>query len=158
MRKAIIAVVGAGHADPELDRLASEVGRLIAESGSILLSGGRGGVMESASRGCREAGGLAVGILPGTDQAEANPYIDVPIATGLGEMRNLLVVRASDALIAVGGGYGTLSEIALAHKTGKPVIGLSTWEFSEKTLAARDPADAVGKALGALKAPGRGKG
>jgi uncharacterized protein (TIGR00725 family) len=95
----------------------------------VLVCGGLGGVMEAACRGAREAGGTTVGLLPGTDRTEANEFVDVVIPTGLGEGRNALVVRAADALIAVGGGYGTLSEIALALKAGKRVAGLGTWEI-----------------------------
>jgi uncharacterized protein (TIGR00725 family) len=94
----------------------------------VLVCGGLGGVMEAACRGAKEAGGTTVGILPGSDRAAANRFVDVPIPTGLGEGRNVLVVRAADALIAVGGGHGTLSEIAFALKTGKRVIGLGTWD------------------------------
>lgn len=150
MRKPIIGVVGSGHKDPELDRLAYEVGSLIAERGYLLLCGGRGGVMESAARGSKDSGGETVGLLPGFDPEDANPYIDIPLATGLGDLRNLLIVRSADVLIAIGGGYGTLSEIALGHKTGKPVVGLKTWEVSDKIIKAADPGDAVGKAIAAI--------
>jgi uncharacterized protein (TIGR00725 family) len=107
---------------------AHAVGRTLAAHGAVLVCGGLGGVMEAASRGAKEAGGTTVGILPGTDRAAANPFVDVALPTGLGEGRNVLVVRAADALIAVGGGHGTLSEIAFALKTGKRVIGLGTWD------------------------------
>jgi uncharacterized protein (TIGR00725 family) len=122
------------------------VGRLVAGRGAVLVSGGLGGVMEAACRGAREAGGTTVGILPGSDRAAANPYVDVAVPTGLGEARNALVVRAADVLIAVGGGYGTLSEIALALKAGKRVIGLGTWEI-EGVDGAADPEAAVAAAL-----------
>jgi uncharacterized protein (TIGR00725 family) len=105
------------------------VGRLVARSGAALVCGGLGGVMEAACRGARAEGGTTIGILPGLDRSAANPYVEVAIATGLGEARNALVVRAADCLIAVGGAYGTLSEIALALKTGKRVVGLKTWEI-----------------------------
>jgi uncharacterized protein (TIGR00725 family) len=107
---------------------AHAVGRTLAAQGAVLVCGGLGGVMEAACRGAKEAGGTTVGILPGTDRAAANPFVDVALPTGLGEGRNVLVVRAADALIAVGGGHGTLSEIAFALKTGKRVIGLGTWD------------------------------
>jgi uncharacterized protein (TIGR00725 family) len=94
----------------------------------VLVCGGLGGVMEAACRGAKESGGTTVGILPGTDRSAANPYVDVAVATGLGEARNALVVRAADALVAIGGGYGTLSEVALALKAGKRVVGLGTWD------------------------------
>ena len=102
--------------------------------------------MEAACRGAKMAGGLTVGILPGADRSEANPFVDVALPTGLGEARNALVVRAVDALVAVAGEYGTLSEIALALKTGKPVVGLDTWDI-DGVIVASSPADAVSRAL-----------
>lgn len=105
------------------------MGRLLAERGAVLVCGGLGGVMEAACRGAKDGGGTTVGILPGTDRGEANEFVDVAIPTGLGEARNALVVRAAHALIAVGGGYGTLSEIALALKAGKRVVGLGSWDI-----------------------------
>lgn len=124
-----IGVIGAGHADKEVLSFAEELGKLIAKNGFILITGGLGGVMEAASRGAYLEGGITVGILPTLDKKDANPYIKIPIPTGMGEMRNALVVRASDVLIAVSGEYGTLSEIALALKTGKRVIGIRTWKI-----------------------------
>ena len=111
-----------------------------------MVCGGLGGVMEAACRGATKAGGLTVGILPGTDRAAANAFVDVAVPTGLGEARNALVVRAADALIAVGVGYGTLSEIALALKAGKRVVGLDSWDI-EGMLAAADPQAAVAALL-----------
>ena len=111
-----------------------------------MVCGGLGGVMEAACRGAKKAGGLTVGILPGTDRAAANAFVDVAVPTGLGEARNALVVRAADALIAVGVGYGTLSEIALALKAGKRVVGLDSWDI-EGILAAADPQAAVAALL-----------
>jgi uncharacterized protein (TIGR00725 family) len=105
------------------------VGRLLARRGAVVVCGGLGGVMEAACRGASREGGTTVGVLPGLDRGAANPFVSVAVPTGLGEARNALVVRAADALIAVGGAYGTLSEIALALKAGKPVIGLGTWEI-----------------------------
>ena len=125
---------------------AAEVGRLLAERGAVLVCGGRGGAMEAACRGAKEAGGLTVGILPGSDRSEANPFVDVVVPKGLGEARNALVVGAADVVIAVGGGYGTLSEIALALKAGKRVIGLGTWEI-EGVTAVEGPESAVAAAL-----------
>lgn len=141
--KTIVGVVGSGHSDPETDALAEEVGRLIAKEGFILLNGGLGGVMAASARGCKAGGGTVIGILPGADPASANEHTDVPLATGLGEMRNFLIVRASHAVIAIGGGYGTLSEISLALKTKKPVVGLKTWDISGKIIRADGPRDAV---------------
>ncbi len=122
-----IGVIGAGSCSEAIYRLAVGLGSEIGKNGWILICGGLGGVMEGAAKGCLDAGGITVGILPGMSRASANPYIQIPIPTGLGEGRNLLVVRASDLLVSIAGGYGTLSEIAFALKTGKPVIGLDTW-------------------------------
>jgi uncharacterized protein (TIGR00725 family) len=109
--------------------------------------------MEAAARGCSEAGGITVGLIPGLDKHAANPYIQIPVPTGLGEGRNLLVVRTSDIIIAVAGGYGTLSEISLALKTGKPVVGLETWQDLSGVHYARDPMEAVRRAEQLLQAP-----
>jgi uncharacterized protein (TIGR00725 family) len=111
--------------------------------------GGLGGVMEAACRGASQAGGTTVGLLPGLDRRDANPYVDVAIPTGLGEARNALVVRTADALVAVGGGYGTLSEIGLALRTGKHVVGLATWEI-DGIERVSSPGDAVDAVLGRL--------
>src|SRR5512137_2804296 len=119
-RRIIVGVIGAGTADPDLEQRAEEVGRRIAGQGWLLVCGGLGGVMAAACRGAREAGGTTVGILPGSDPAAANPDVDIPVATGFGEGRNVIIVRTADLLIAVGGEYGTLSEIAFALKAGKP--------------------------------------
>jgi uncharacterized protein (TIGR00725 family) len=121
--------VGPGDASASQEASAEEVGRLLARRGAVVVCGGLGGVMEAACRGAEGEGGVAVGILPGLDRGAANPHASVAIATGLGEARNALVVRAADALIAIGGAYGTLSEIALALKAGKRVIGLGTWDI-----------------------------
>ena len=109
--------------------MAEEVGRLVAEAGATVVTGGLGGVMEAASKGAREAGGTTAGLLPGADRHEANQWLTVAIPTGMGEARNALVVRAADGVIAVGGEWGTLSEIAFARKTGKPVVGLGSWDL-----------------------------
>ena len=122
------------------------MGRLLARGGAVTVSGGLGGVMEAACRGARGEGGTTVGILPGLDREAGNAHLTVALPTGLGEARNALVVRAADALIAVGGAYGTLSEIALALKAGKRVIGIATWEI-EGVVAAAGPAEAVEAAL-----------
>jgi uncharacterized protein (TIGR00725 family) len=127
-RTPIIAVVGGSTATAEEAAVAEAVGRALAEAGAVLLCGGRGGVMEAACRGAKAAGGLTIGILPGTDRSQANPYVDVPIVTGLGEARNAVVARTAQAVIAIGGSYGTLSEIAFALRFGVPVVGLKTWE------------------------------
>lgn len=123
-RPALIAVIGGSTCSDAEVVLAEETGRLLAEHGAILVCGGLGGVMEAAARGAQTNGGTTVGILPGEDPGAANRYITVPLATGLGEMRNLLIVRIAQALIAIGGGIGTLSELALAQCVRKPVVGL----------------------------------
>lgn len=152
--KTIVAVIGAGVCTKEEAALAEAVGRGLAERGAVLVCGGRGGVMEAACRGAKAAGGLTVGILPGTNPAEANAYVDVPLATGLGEARNVLVVRAARAVIAIGGEFGTLSEIGFALKLGIPVIGLNTWGLTragapvQAIRVARSPAEAVAQAVG----------
>jgi uncharacterized protein (TIGR00725 family) len=125
---------------------AERVGEGLARRGAVVVCGGLGGVMEAACRGAKGAGGTTVGILPGLDRASANPFVDVAVPTGLGEARNALVVRAADVLIAVGGAYGTLSEIALALKTGKRVVGLGSWEI-DGVEAVEDAQRAVVTAL-----------
>jgi uncharacterized protein (TIGR00725 family) len=128
---------------------AESVGRALAARGAVVVCGGLGGTMEAACRGAKDAGGTTVGLLPGSDRAHANPFVDVAVATGLGEARNALVVRAADALVAIGGGYGTLSEIALGLRTGKPVVGLATWEIDGIAVAG-SPEAAAEQALGAI--------
>ncbi|MDI6888121.1 MAG: TIGR00725 family protein [Methanocellales archaeon] len=146
-----IAVIGSEEASEELKCTAKEVGRLIAKSGAALLCGGLGGVMEYAALGAREAGGQTVGILPGVNRREANPYIDIAIATGMDHARNVILVRSSDAVIAVGGGYGTLSEIALALKMKKPVVAIKGgWEI-DGVMVARDATEAVRLAIERIK-------
>jgi len=154
----IIAVVGSGTPSDELRVLAEEAGREVARQGAVLVTGGLGGVMEAASRGAHEEGGITVGILPGTDTRDANPWVEIPIATGLGQARNVIVVTAAHAVVAVGGEYGTLSEIAHALKIGKPVVGLHTWELAkefaerdENIIAAYSPAEAVNLAIALVK-------
>ena len=137
-----VAVVGPGEASPEEAAAAEEVGRRLAEAGARVVCGGLGGVMAAACRGATDQGGITIGILPGADRSEANEWVSVAIPTGLGELRNGLVVRAADAVIAVGGAYGTLSEIALALKTGLPVVGLGSWDIDGIRPAAT-PAEAV---------------
>ena len=140
-----IGVIGAGICPDRTYDLARDVGFEIGKNGWTLVCGGLEGVMEGAAKGCTEAGGMTIGILPGLDRDTANPYIRVPIPTGLGDGRNLLVVRASDILVAIAGGHGTLSEIALALKTEKPVIGLETWNDINGVLYASDYRDAIQK-------------
>ena len=148
-----IAVVGPGDASAAELGEAEEAGAAIAEAGAGLVCGGLGGVMEAACRGARSAGGLTLGLLPGLERAAANGWVLVAVPTGLGEARNALVVRAADALVAIGGGWGTLSEIALALKAGRPVVGVRTWQPHrdgrpvEGVLAAGGAREAVETAL-----------
>jgi len=129
-RKMNIAVIGDSACSAEETRLAETVGELLAQRGATVVCGGLGGVMEAVCRGAKSKGGLTVGILPAGDADMANPWVDIPIVTGLGEARNVLVVKSAQAVIAIGGGYGTLSELAYALKSGVPVIGLNTWSLS----------------------------
>jgi uncharacterized protein (TIGR00725 family) len=139
-------VVGPGEAGSDVVAAAESVGRELARRGAVVVCGGLGGAMEAACRGAKEAGGTTVGLLPGVDRTQANPYVDVAVATGLGEGRNALVVRTADALVAVGGGYGTLSEIALALRAGKRVVGLGSWKIRGMEHA-ESPAAAAAAAL-----------
>jgi uncharacterized protein (TIGR00725 family) len=125
-----IAVIGKGTRDEELLPLAEEIGRRIAEAGAIVVCGGMGGVMEAASRGAREAGGDVIGIVPGEDRADANTYVTHAVATGIGHARNLAVVASGDAVIAIGGEWGTLAEIGFARRLGKRVAALGSWTVS----------------------------
>jgi hypothetical protein len=141
-----VAVCGPDPCSPEAAARGEEVGRLLAKAGAVMVCGGHGGVMEAASRGAAEAGGMVIGILPGSTRSEGNPHLTVAIPTGMGEMRNALIVRAADAVIAIGGGPGTLSEIAFAVKTGTPVVGLGTWDIAG-IVTAVDPGEAVARAI-----------
>jgi uncharacterized protein (TIGR00725 family) len=152
----IVAVVGAGKSDARLRELAYEVGARLARTGVIVATGGLGGVMEGASAGAASAGGVVVGILPGPSTAEANAYVQVPIATGMGEARNAVLVNTASGLIAIGGEYGTLSEIAFALKAGKPVVALDSWDLDERIVRATSPAEAVDALLGLLGAGASG--
>ena len=149
-------MIGAGDCSDNMYKLAEEVGERIAKAGAVLVCGGLRGVMEAASKGAKKQGGITVGILPGVDKNHANPYIDFPIATGLGEGRNLLVIRNSDVVIAFPGEFGTLSEIAFSLKLGKLVVGLSTWEVSERIVQAKNAQEAVSIALNQAKALQKG--
>ena len=143
-----IAVIGDGQAGQVEREAAFAVGRLIAGSGAVLVCGGLGGVMEAACRGAQETGGMTAGILPGT--GEGNPYLGITIRTGLGHARNVLVVQSADAVIAIGGKYGTLSEIAIALKDGRPVYGIGTWDI-EGVVPCTSPEDAVERAVKGIK-------
>jgi uncharacterized protein (TIGR00725 family) len=143
----IVSVIGAGSCSPDIYKTAEKVGSLIAQRGAVLVTGGLHGVMEAASKGARDAGGITVGILPGSEKNDANKYVMIPITTGLSHARNVIVVRSSDAVIAVSGEYGTLSEIAIALKLGKPVVGIQTWENIEGVISVATPEEAVKKAF-----------
>ncbi len=129
MTKAVVGVIGASQCTPQEYEKAYQIGRGIARLGAIVVCGGLGGVMEAVSKGAREEGGMVVGIIPQSHPGEANPYVTVAVATGMGHARNSIIVNTARVLVAVGGEYGTLSEIALALKGGKVVLGLDTWEI-----------------------------
>lgn len=148
-KKLYVAVIGGSDAPADVCRTAETVGRRVAEAGALLLCGGRTGVMEAACRGAKDAGGTTIGFLPGEERGTENDHVDIALPTGMGEMRNMLIVHASDVVIAVGGEFGTLSELAFALRIGKPVIGIGTWELSkggevsDAIRVVEDPAEAV---------------
>jgi uncharacterized protein (TIGR00725 family) len=152
-----ISVIGGSEGDPDILGEAEVVGRGIAEAGALLVCGGRTGVMEAASRGASEAGGTVIGVLPTTDPKDANPYVTHVIATGIGQARNLAVVASGDAVIAIGGAWGTLSEIAFARRLERPVVALRSWPLRNRTgtdlgiVEAESGDEAVGVALSAAK-------
>jgi uncharacterized protein (TIGR00725 family) len=152
-KKRFIAVIGGSECTSQEAKLAEEVGCELARQGAILICGGLGGIMEAACRGASSAGGTTIGILPGGNREAANKYVQIPIATNLGEARNIIVVKSAQAVIAISGGYGTLSEIGHALRNGIPVVGLNTWSLSRagetdnSIIIARSPAEAVSKAL-----------
>ena len=153
----IISVIGSSEPTPEIALLAEQVGRELATRGATVVCGGLGGVMEAACKGAKSAGGTTIGILPGSDPAEANEWVDIPICTGLGFGRNVIVVKTGRAVVAVGGAYGTLSEIGHALGDGIPVVGLDTWinirggEEDRSIVRATGPADAVDKVIKAAE-------
>src|SRR3954449_9352354 len=147
--RAWIAIVGPGSAEARELEIAEEAGAAVAEAGAGLVCGGLGGVMEAACRGARSRGGLTLGLLPGSDREAANGWVVVAVPTGLGEARNALVVRAADAVVAIGGGWGTLSEITLALKTGVPVVGVGPWE---PAIGGAEPEPGVVRVAGAREA------
>ena len=157
VRETIIAVIGTRKPSPEESSLAEEVGRELAQNGITLICGGLGGVMEDAYRGARAEGGLTIGVIPGDDPKSANPYVQIPIVTGIGYARNVIIVKTAQAIIAVGGGYGTLTELGYALDSKKPVIGLKTWKFSRNNrmdksiIRVNSAKEAVSKALKQVK-------
>lgn len=156
-----VAVCGGGAFEETAAAAAETIGAELARRGAIVLCGGLGGVMEAVSRGVRSEGGLSVGLLPGSDRAEANAFVDVALPTGVGEIRNMLLVRASDVVIAISGEFGTLSEVAFALRLGIPVVGLDTWELTNKRrtddpiIRAQSATDAVEKGFAALEQRGK---
>jgi len=153
----IIAVIGNSSCSPKEAKLAETVGELLAQQGVTVICGGLGGVMEAVCRGAKSEGGLTVGILPGQDSSMANPWVDIPVVTGIGEARNVMVVKSAQAVIAIGGSYGTLSEIAYALKSNIPVIGLNTWSLSrngredDSIIRVQSATEAVDKAISLAK-------
>jgi uncharacterized protein (TIGR00725 family) len=153
----IIAVIGDSSCSPQEAKLAETVGELLAQQGATIICGGLGGVMEAVCRGAKSKGGLTVGILPGQDSSTANPWVEIPVVTGIGEARNVAVVKSAQAAIAIGGSYGTLSEIAYALKNNIPVIGLNTWSLSrngqedDSIIRAQSATEAVDKAISLAK-------
>jgi uncharacterized protein (TIGR00725 family) len=158
-KKKFIAVIGGGQCSKKEAQVAEEVGRQLAKRGAILVCGGLGGIMKAACKGASSAGGTTIGIIPGDNRQTANPYVQIPIVTGLGEARNVIVVKSAQAVIAIGGSYGTLSEISYALKNGIPVIGLNTWSLArngrqdKSIISAQSPAEAVEKALDSVTSP-----
>jgi len=142
-RKTIIGVIGAGRATASGEELAVRVGSLIAERGAVLVCGGLGGIMQAAARGCYDGGGEVLGILPGNSAAAANPYVTIPVVTNMGHARNVIIAHTADALIAIEGEYGTLSEIAISLKLEKPVVQLESWLQIDTGLRAETPEQAV---------------
>jgi uncharacterized protein (TIGR00725 family) len=149
-----IGVIGGQLCTDEEERTAYEVGQLLAKRGAVTVCGGLGGVMEAVCKGAKESGGVTIGILPGPFRGDANPYVDYPVATDMGQARNAIIARTADAMIAIGGEYGTLSEIAMALKMGKKVVAISSWGISskgaqdEKIIRAESPGDAVEAVMG----------
>ena len=150
MRRKIIAVIGGAEASDEHLKIAEEVGSLIAKRGAVLITGGMGGIMTAASKGARQSSGLVIGILPTTEKESANPYVDIPIVTGIGHARNFIIARTCDCAIAIDGKYGTLSEIAFCLMYDVPVICIDTWQLEAPVIEAKNAADAVDRAFKAI--------
>jgi len=150
MSKRVVGVIGGRQADDETLARAERVGALLAQRGCVLVTGGLGGVMEAACRGARNAGGLTLGILPGAAVGEANAYVDVAVASGLGDARNALIANTAEGFVAIGGSWGTLSEIAFALSRGKPVVSLGSFSAGLPVFTADTPEAAVERLLAAL--------
>ena len=152
-KKRFVAIIGGSQCTSQEAKLAKEVGRELAKRGAILICGGLGGIMEAACKGASLEGGVTIGILPGGNRQAANPYVQIPIVTNLGEARNVVIVKSAQAVIAIGGGYGTLSEIGHALRNGLPIVGLNTWRLSRNDqpdnaiIPAQNPNEAVDIAL-----------
>jgi len=149
-RRIIIGVIGASSCDPKTAAQAERLGELLAGRGAVIACGGLGGVMEAVSCGASRAGGIVVGILPGPDKSSANRYVTIPVATGMGHARNVIIAHTADALVAVEGGHGTLSEIAVGLKLGKPVVAMGGWSLMDGVTPADSPEDAVEKVFSIL--------
>lgn len=145
--RSLIGVVGSAKFDEKLCKDAEKIGKLIARKGCILVCGGLGGVMEASCKGAKSEGGTTIGIVPSKDKFTANSYVDICIPTGIGEARNFIIVNSSDVIIAIGGGFGTLSEISFALKSGVPVVGLNTWDVSDKIVNCDNPKQAFDSAF-----------
>lgn len=143
--KKLIGVIGAGECSDIIYNQAKELGQLLGSSGIPVICGGLGGVMEAVCIGVKSKNGMTIGILPGNDISEANKYIDIPIASGMGIGRNIIIIRTASIVIAVNGKYGTLSELAFALQLNKPVIGLNTWDISERIIKVNTPKEALQK-------------
>ncbi len=154
MRPWIVGVIGGSEVSSDLYNAAEVIGREIAKRQAVLITGGLAGVMEAAAKGAKSVGGFTVGVLPGFSPQDANPYIDLPLVTGLSEARNIIIVRTADVLVAVGRGFGTLSEIAFALKLQKPIIALETWDVADALIRVWTPQDAVERAFALLDALG----
>jgi len=146
-RRKVIGLIGASSCPQKVAEIAEKVGEEIARRGAVLICGGLGGVMEAGCRGAKKEGGTTVGVIPYREVDRANDYVDVVIATGMGEARNAIIINSSDGLIAISGKYGTLSEIAFALKSGKPIVGISTWDIDERIQKVDNPVKAVDSIL-----------
>jgi uncharacterized protein (TIGR00725 family) len=151
VQQKIVGVIGASHPSAEGYARAVAVGRLVAAGGASLVCGGLGGIMEAASRGCSEAGGMVIGILPGAEPGQANPYVHLAVPTNMGHARNVIIAHTANALIAIEGEYGTLAEIAIGLKIGRPVIALGSWPGLAGVVVTSSPEEAVQLALAAIE-------
>lgn len=146
-RKPVIAVIGAGKCSKKMRDSAAEVGRYVAEHGGVVVCGGLGGIMEGASRGAREGGGTVIGIVPSDSAADANEFVDIVIPTGMGEARNILVIRTADAVVAFPGKYGTLTEMAFTRLFDKPLVSVQAWKLGEEVIQVENPVEAAKLAM-----------